>query len=196
MRSSILLVMALAAVVLGIAGDARACSCMYLDTPSERFSYANAVFHGTVIEVDIPLTLRPGRDGELGRASSYLASWTGASVTAVFEVHESWKGVHNREFEVDLGDGLCCNCSLGAAIEAGEELLVFAYENDDGVMSVSGCNPPIRIEDAGPDLEFLGPGQQTLEPGRMGGGRRTFMYIVAVGFALAFALALVMVRRG
>lgn len=193
---AIILAATLGAAVLAVAEDARACSCAIPGPPLERLAKANAVFRGTVIELDVPWALRAGPEGKIGQARAHFAVWSEASVTVVLEVEESWKGVHTREVALDLGTGLCCDCSIGVpSYEPGDELLVYAYEHD-GALHVNICGPPVGIADAGPDLELLGPGERALPPGRTGGdGKpRTSTLIVAAGFGLA--LALLMLRRG
>jgi hypothetical protein len=125
-----------------------------------------------------------------------IAAVSEASVIAVLEVEESWKGVHGREVELDVGNGFCCNCTFGAGFFApGTDLLVYAYE-DEGTLAVSTCGPPVRIEYAGPHLELLGPGERALGSGRTGYAWSFGLPIVAATFGLVFVLWLLSGRRG
>jgi hypothetical protein len=181
---SLVLLMAFAAISLGVATDAGACSCEPMVPPAERFANAEAVFRGTVIEMDIPWSLRPSPGGELWRATAHYAVWSDANVTAVLEVHEWWKGVGTREIEMDLGGGVCCDCTLGAeAFEVGDELIIFAHESG-GKLHVSRCRPPIPIDGPGSGLylEFLGAGQPPPGPAPVRDENRTLTFIAA-GFA-------------
>jgi hypothetical protein len=173
-RTSVFAATLLAAALLD-PDDARACSCASVGPPAERLAGADGVFRGTVIEVDVPWSLRRGalRD-ELG-------NFTGATVTVRLEVHEAWKGVHTREVVLDVGDGMCCNCTFGAGFAApGEELLVYAHAYE-GALHVSTCSWPVPSEYIGLHLEALGPGERSLAPGRTGDEGRSLSPMLLAG---------------
>lgn len=176
---SIILAAMVGAALLA-APDVHACSC---PSPSEMPSIgslitnADAVFRGTVLDLDIPAE-------------------RGGNVIALVEVQEVWKGVSTREVVLDLGNGEGRDCSIGDSWGVGQERLVLA--NRDGEkLSWHDCAPPLQITNAGPALEILGPGQPPPESGRLGtftgssSGLGTSA-IVLVGLALTLTLALVL----
>lgn len=180
-------------VALMISADARACSCADFGASPTGIIHRDAVFRGTVVEVSQPWILRPNADGKLDPVLGRLAYYTDATVTVRLQVHEAWKGVNTREVVLDVGDGWCCNCSLGTSFgKLGDELLVYANQYE-GALHVGFCGPPIPIEHAGPYLDALGPGQRSLAPGRTGGGLSMPVQI-AGAIALALALALFWMR--
>jgi hypothetical protein len=182
-------------VLLIPSSDARACSCADVGTTPERIIGNDAVFRGTVVDYDVPWTLRPGADRTLDPAwRGTLAYYTDASVTVHLRVHEAWKGVDTREVVLDVGSGFCCDCSLGTDFgRLGEELLVYANMHE-GALHVGFCNQPIPIEFAGPHLEALGPGQRSLASGRTGNSGLGTPLQIAGAIALALALALFWMR--
>lgn len=189
----------IAVALLAFAGDARACSCAGPEPPLERLAAADAVFRGTVIEIDVPWALQVEADRDVGPGRRIVVELSDASVTAILEVQESWKGVHTREVELQLGNGLCCNCTLGAGFAdifgPGEELLIYAHE-DEGKLYVGWCSFPVSLSEAGPHLELLGPGNRALAPGRTGGKpARAFVWVVAAVFALGLVLLLPLLRH-
>ena len=195
-RRGALIVLGAAAVVatLAVSLVARACSCASYGLP-ELVPSEGALFRGEVVEMRKPLLLAPGTDGELSAPQLWLAALTGATHEAVVHVDEVWAGALSEEVVLDLGDGLCCNCTIGGArFDVGDELLVYAYERDDGTLDVSSCMAPMPIADAGAYLVAYGPGERTLAPGRTGArpfswGRLGLGLLIGLG-----ALALV-VRR-
>jgi phosphate/sulfate permease len=171
--------------------DVRACSCADIGTSPEGILGRDAVFRGTIVAFDVPWTLQPGADGTLGKLRYGLAAWTDATVTVRMQVHEAWKGVDAREVVIDVGDGFCCNCSLGTDFgRPGEELLVYANEHE-GALHVGFCNQPIPIAHADPYLEVLGSGQRSFEPGRAGALDVPMWVQIAGAIAFAVGCALI-----
>jgi hypothetical protein len=193
-RSAIVAV-ALLVALFTFSTKAHACSCATFATSPEGILHNDVVFRGTVIGYAVPWALQPRPDKTLGRVRGRVAAYTHATVTVQMEVHEAWKGMDTREVVIDVGNGFCCNCSLGTDFgRPGQELLVYANEYE-GALRVGFCHPPIPIENAGPYLEALGPGRTSLHPGRTSPHGLRMWTPIAVGVALALALALVWIRR-
>ena len=54
----------------------------------------------------------------------WLIGLTGPTYEAVVHVKEAWSGDLSSEIVLDLGNGLCCNCSLGGeGFEIGDEFM-------------------------------------------------------------------------
>lgn len=119
---------------------AYACSCAPPESPSAELGRASAVFSGRVVQV------RGRKDG--GRAPGM--------VEAVFEVSRVWKGGAGGQVSVYTNsDSAAC----GYAFEAGRSYLVYAY-GGGGRFTTGICSRTKRLEDAGADLDALGPGRE------------------------------------
>ena len=117
-----------------------ACSCAPPESPSAERKRAAAVFSGRVIEVR-------GRKG---------AGRTPGRVEAVFEVGRAWKGVAGKQVSVYTpSDSAAC----GYGFEAGRSYLVYAY-GEEGGLTTGLCSRTKRLEEAGADLDELGPGRE------------------------------------
>ena len=125
-----------------------ACSCAPPEGPSAELGRASAVFSGRVIEVR-------GRKG---------AGRTPGMVEAVFEAARVWKGAAGKQVGVYTNpDSAAC----GYAFEAGRSYLVYA-RGGGGRLTTGLCSRTKRLEDAGADLDELGPGREVA--GGSGGG--------------------------
>ena len=83
--------------------------------------------------------------------------------SAVFGVHEYWKGNLKRSVKVEwrLGDRGDCNGFRHNDLKVGNELLVFATKGRDGVYRTNICLPTQLVAKAAKVLHDLGPGKPT-----------------------------------
>jgi hypothetical protein len=181
--------------VVGLAQAARACSCANF-RPAE-FSgvpHYDAVFRGTVREIVVPWALADGPE-QTQRLRWAYARWTDATVIAVVDVHEWWRGSLATVVEIDVGNGRCCNCSFGAGFPGpGSELLVFAGEYEDR-LSVGTCSAPLAIEQAEQALAVFGPGYAPVDPEPE--ARDWMVRLVGAAASLGLlVLALLVYKRG
>ena len=124
---------------LGLVPDghvAYACSCAPPPPPAEALAEADAVFHGTVVGMEVP------EAGGLPMMKVTLA------------VHDVWKGIDSPTvtLETSLPNGANC----GFFFEMGERYIVYAYEIEEkGALTTNICTRS-RPYDA-QEAEALGP---------------------------------------
>lgn len=117
--------------------DARACSCGPSPPPLDALEGADTVFRGKVTDAtDTEFEMM----GEL---------WEGRSFT--FQAVRIWKGSANSRIIVTTGMGYG---DCGYQFQKGEEYLVYAYENDNGLRT-NICTRTAHIADAAVDLKAL-----------------------------------------
>jgi MYXO-CTERM domain-containing protein len=108
-------------------------------TPAEGLSSSRAVFTGEVISI----------------AKNEVTRFGGLEVT--LRVGKVWKGDLAEEVKVHTaGSSAAC----GYPFVEGKTYLVYAVHDEADPMRVSLCSRTALIEDAGEDLEFLGPPSQ------------------------------------
>lgn len=119
--------------------SAFACSCVELGTPLEQLEWANAVFTGKVVDIDIPRGI-------------VISSADPVKVT--FEVSKIWKGTDDKTLVVTTArEGASC----GYSFERGESYLVYAYLDQPGnVLQATSCSRTALLSDAEEDLAKLG----------------------------------------
>lgn len=126
--------------------SAFACSCVEPGTPWEQLAWADAVFAGTVIDVDNPY---PDDNGFI---------YGGETVQVSFTVEKYWKGVMTEPIIIYTGQG---NGDCGIPFEEGESYLVYAYIDDegdypDGNLHANMCSRTALLYYAEEDLTKLG----------------------------------------
>jgi hypothetical protein len=119
---------------LAVLETGKACSCLPRTT-QEALSHSDTVFHGELV----------AHEGN----------------SAVFRVHEYWKGNLKgpAKLEWRRGDRGDCNGFWPNDLKLGSELLVFATKGIDGVYRTSICLPTKRAANADKAVHDLGPGK-------------------------------------
>ena len=137
----LVLLAALAAVWVGPAVRARACSCIQPPAPRVAAAEASAVFEGRTF----------GMHRESGR------------LRFSFEVTRVWKGDVGPKVELTTHeqDSMC-----GRAFELGVQYIVYARAGDGGTLTDSLCSRTRSSRNATEDFAELGAG---VAPGRSGG---------------------------
>ncbi|MEO9308881.1 MAG: hypothetical protein ABI337_01130 [Nitrososphaera sp.] len=111
--------------------NAFACSCQPPKPPPEEFARADAVFMGTVINLD-----------------SYQGHITGAE----FEVQKIWKGISTSSVHVSNWAGTSCEYDF----VVNQTYVVYAYGSDS--LSTHQCTRTTLLTNAYDDLRSLGVG--------------------------------------
>ena len=124
-------------LLIGLAFPAgvQACSCLSPRTPWEARTRADAVFSGTVLDIQ-------RRD---------------VSLRVTFELDKAWKGISKQQVTIQTR---ASSASCGYSFETGERYLVYA-QSDENAYRTHLCTRTVRLEDAQPDMEafeqlFLG----------------------------------------
>ena len=123
------------------AASAEMCKCGY---PSVQgaFDQSRAVFTGVVVELQDPLGVT-----RVDSAGNLVASGLNFQ-PGVLRVTHGWTGARDDDTITVLGAPFC-----GVTFRAGEEYLVYALADEDGVLTTSPCQrsrllaPPIGSED-------------------------------------------------
>lgn len=121
-----------AAVVVHPPKPAYACSCMMPPQPLEARDQAQAVFSGTVSDV------QPGKDG----------------VLVTFDVARVWKGPDDARLTLTTPGS---SASCGVEFAPGEEYLVYGFVQD-GQLSTNLCTRTAPLANAADDITALGEG--------------------------------------
>ena len=141
------------------------CSCVSEPPVQEELEKSAAVFSGKVIDIREESQFNPKR-------------------SVLFEVSNSWKGVHETQIIVatGLGGGDC-----GFDFEKEKEYLVYANESSmygDKQLSTTICDRTTEMATAQKDLAILGEGKLPTEQvnleGELGAASRT-LWVLAIG---------------
>ncbi len=158
-------------IVVGLlaAPSAWACSCVR-SSPRQAMAWADAVFVGLVVE-----TVRDAEDINEGH------------LFATMEVGKVWKGNVGERVVVRTAphSALC-----GFHFDKGKRYLVYAYVNEDGVLSTNICSRTNLLERAEEDLLALEVPFLDESGGRCGGPTN-----VAAVQAMMFVFLVVALRR-
>ena len=136
----VILAFAVALSFLTTPGSVSACSCIGGVSPSEAFEQATAVFSGTVISLEKPI-------------SQVFSS--ADPVTVVFQVDTVWKGPKQDELAVTTP---LSSVSCGYEFQIGRSYLVYA-SGSENALQVSKCSRTMPLVMADEDLDFLENGQ-------------------------------------
>lgn len=109
-----------------------ACTCGTIDAPPAAYQNADAVFVGTVLS-----------EFDYGRLSY------AADQEIEFAVRRSWRGLISSRALV-LSGGPCYYL-----FDAGTEYLVYAYEDNEGVLRTDTCTRTVPLAEAAQDLDYL-----------------------------------------
>lgn len=123
-----------------------ACSCVEPGSVKEELGRSSAVFSGKVIEI-------------VDENENNLVQSSADPIAVVFEVEESWKGIHQTEVIVYTERS---SASCGYEFSLNNEYLVYAREND-GKFKVSICSRTTTLVAADQDIEELGKGEKPSE---------------------------------
>lgn len=107
---------------------ARACSCAEAPPPCEAYWAADAVFVGTVVQVGTT-----EEDTSHGRARRQ------GELSALFEVHESWRGIPRDSILVEVRTE-SSSAMCGASFAVGQLRLVYASRGADGILRTGLCS--------------------------------------------------------
>ena len=141
-RSLIAFVLIAALAVIAVPPERSfACSCVGFTT-LEAKERADAVFRGTVTQIDKP---------------SFMVN-SGSLAQVYLQVEEVWKGPEQQEFMVSAA---ISEASCGVEFKEGVSYLVFA-QNQEGTWRTSICNETKEVSMSGAALKELGPGQKEL----------------------------------
>jgi len=121
------------ALIFAIQQTAFACSCVPPPPPVEALEQSDAVFSGKVLKVE--------RD----------ESGFGKIVT--LRMLRSWKGIQARTVRISTADN---SAACGYGFEVGRKYLVYAHGEEE--LHTNICTRTRRLENAGDDLDALGPG--------------------------------------
>jgi hypothetical protein len=167
------------------------CRCALRDTPAVAFANTPAVFSGTVTRFD--------RGSALSQLFEPLREWLGLApapganrLQAVVQVSTAWKGVRQSPVVVTTEGGARC----GHPFESGQQYLIYAHEDGDGMLNVSLCSRTGDLSRARADRAFL----QTQAPlpvtqGALAPGALRLGVCLAGLAAAAVALGAIRLRR-
>lgn len=119
--------------------SAFACSCIMPGTVAEEVERADAVFFGTVMDVDGPV----------------FGAYVFPDVAVTFTVQEYWKGVFSEPLVIHTGQG---GGDCGYPFEEGESYLVYAYVDENDDLHANICSRTALVSDAEEDLVKLPKG--------------------------------------
>lgn len=129
-------IFALTFFILSLAPTASmACKCVE-STPEEAFKNHDAVFQGTVLQIE-----------EKKRAEETV-------VVVLLEVSNTWKGVVNTQVLIETSVGSC----MYSGFVKGKEYVIYANQVE-GTLYTSLCDPTTKVTAAGEYLSFLGEGK-------------------------------------
>ena len=121
-----------------------ACSCAPPSSPKEEMKKTDAVFRGTVVNIDTSSLQKAKQQFGLGSSID--------PVEVRFDVSEVWKGPKNKSLEVETARS---SASCGYNFEQGKEYLVYANETDSG-LNVSLCSRTNLASQVEEDINKLG----------------------------------------
>lgn len=153
---SLLPALVLAAVL--VPSPAAACSCGPSGTPQERFDKADGVVFGTVVSNNIVTLLPSLIAGQFLPRELSLGFRGGAK--AHVRVRDAYKTDLPRVITVNLGTGMCCDCSLGlGGLSVGDDVVLFGRQYKGKLrIGASSCNEPLRGVRARDFADQQGPG--------------------------------------
>jgi hypothetical protein len=132
-----LAILSIFSVLLAAPQAAYACSCMAAGSPKESLEQSAAVFIGTVESVGEP------QDG---------------SRFVLFDVRNAWKGVATSNIAVTTPqDSAMC----GFNFEQGKSYVVYASQDESGVLSVNLCSRTHELAENDEDIAALGAAMPT-----------------------------------
>ena len=138
------------------AGQAHACACGDLPSPTEALAQSAKVFSGKVVHVS--------DGGGTERAPALLSGY----VLVEFEVYAVWKG---PAFATMFIETAWWSGSCGVEFYVGQEWLVYSFDGE----TAHPCGRTRHLELAQADLDALGEGQApasgTVEPFQQSGAR-------------------------
>lgn len=141
MKKILLTIFLFSALFFAGAGSVSACSCVRPGSPIEELEKSDAVFAGTVVNIDIPSLQKAKQQFGLGSSMD--------SVEVTFNVSEVWKGPKNKTITIKTARS---SASCGYNFEQGKEYFVYANENDKD-LSVSLCSRTNLLSEAEEDTE-------------------------------------------
>ena len=162
-RSFILACLTVATLILFLAADAAACSCMQVGPACQAFWKTDAVFDATVDAIEpVTRTDNSMRDRPMAFKEKVVK----------LSVRESWKGVDPGRLEVVTADqGAAC----GFDFKPGRRYLVFAWKRPlDGRWSVSLCSATREFDGSGDAARFLASLSKPPAGGRIFGSVKAF----------------------
>jgi hypothetical protein len=134
------LILLLLALMVGASPQrAYACSCMIPGPPLQEMANSAAVFSGRVVHMEAPT-------GPMISSAD--------PVLVVFDVSEVWKGPEEAQIRLTTARD---SASCGYEFMMGEEYLVYAYTQDNG-LAAGLCTRTMLLANAGEDLAALGEG--------------------------------------
>lgn len=141
-RSALPMVLATLVIVgvssIWLAPPAHACSCVPPPPPEEALEDAEDVFTGEVVDI--------------------TSIDDGTRYEVRFEVSEAWKGIDHQEITVATANN---SAACGYNFEAGQDYLVYTYENSSGTgpeTETGLCQRNADLASASEDLDALGEG--------------------------------------
>lgn len=145
MKNYLLIAIFTAAVFLGSAQTASACSCLMpgpgvsLKTQvREAKTSATAIFTGKVVSIRFS---DEKMDGQPVKAYAKIA------------VTRSWKGPLSEFIEVETAN-ICCLC--GVTFEDGKTYIIYSNSTDPTSLGVNSCSRTAQITTKSPDEKYLG----------------------------------------
>src|SRR3712207_1741203 len=126
-------VLATLLAALALPRAAEACSCAGPHSPEEAFTTADAVFLGTVTEVDPALAGSPGFFSRARRWIRERLGQHGRGYEVTLAVDAAWKGVDATSIVMTTGGEMC-----DFYYQAGEQYVIYAYAYQ-GELSTSIC---------------------------------------------------------
>jgi len=149
MHRLVALLVLLTTVSLMAPRPAHACSCAMPPTPAVGFTQADAIFSGTVSQLNL--------GSALGRLLEPVRQWLGLAPApsaynqfAVVAVSQSWKGVRHSPVQVQTDGGAMC----GFPFVSGQRYLIYAHASGGG-LSATICSRTAELGLAGTDLAYL-----------------------------------------
>ena len=125
--------------------EAHACSCMAPESPEKELERFQAVFSGTVTDI------------EKTNPSEPVFSDTDP-VLVTFDVKRIWKGLEDKNSNVTVTTS-ASSASCGFYFQENVEYVVYAYQHEaDSQLQVSLCSRTNTVENAEEDLIELGEG--------------------------------------
>ena len=126
-----------------------ACSCVAPSSPSGELGKSEAVFVGTVTNIEAK-----------NKVSDKLGLGSSADLMLVtISVSKAWKGIDQKNITVTTAKS---SASCGFSFEKGKEYIVYANSREEG-LHVSLCSRTSLVENAQKDLQELGKAENIKE---------------------------------
>ncbi|MFS0822344.1 hypothetical protein [Bacillus sp. 1P02SD] len=156
--------------------QASACDCARSESVNEELNRKTAVFSGKVIGLSDK------------NESSYNQS-SADPIKVLFEVKESWKGIHTSQIIVSTARS---GASCGYEFELNKEYLVYSY-GDKEQLETGFCERTELLSAAGEDIGILGKGKVPTEKVNLQGelGKSNLvLYLSIIGILLIVAFTI------